>query len=133
VVRAQKLATWLDDAYLDPIIGFLFPGGGDLATAGAGLYTVLTALRLGLPRIVIAHMLLNLALDTAIGSIPLIGDLFDLFFKANKRNARLLRERHEGRPSRAADWLWVFGALLLFLGALSLPILLLAGIFAALT
>lgn len=131
IARAEKLAAWLDDAYLDPIIGFVFPGGGDLATGGIGVYAVLTAVRLGLPRVVIARMLLNLALDTAVGAIPILGDLFDAFFKAHKRNARLLRQRHEGREARPVDWLIIIGAVLLFLAALALPVLVLVALVVA--
>lgn len=124
IQRAQKLARLMDDAYLDPLIGLLLPGAGDLVTLAPSLYVVLVALRNGVSKAVIARMLLNLALDLAVGSIPVLGDLFDAGFKANKRNVELLQQRHEqGGQSRPTDWLWLIGSVALFLGALSLPLM----------
>src|SRR3954471_5133709 len=90
VVRADTLARWLDDRFLDPLIGLFLPGVGDLATSGAGLYVVWVAVKKRLPLIVIARMLLNLAVDALVGAIPVAGDLFDFAWKANKKNAALL-------------------------------------------
>ncbi len=132
VARAGRLARWLDLGFVDPILGFVLPGAGDLLSAGLGLYLVVVALRLRLPRVVIARMLVNLAVDTLLGSVPLVGDLFDLAFRANVRNLRLLEARYEGHRSSPGDWLVVLGALLLFLLALALPLLLLGWALAAL-
>lgn len=121
VARARTVARWLDDRLLDPILGFLVPGVGDLLTTGAGLYVLRVAFRQRLPAVVLARMLINLAIDTAVGAIPIVGDLFDLFFKAHRRNLRLLEERHLEQRSTAGDWLYVGGAGLLLLGAIALP------------
>lgn len=59
------------------------------------LYIVAEAYRLGVPRRVIALMLTNVGLDFALGSIPLLGDVFDVAFKANRRNVRLLLDQLE--------------------------------------
>lgn len=59
------------------------------------LYIVAEAYRLGVPRRVIARMLTNVGLDFALGSIPLLGDVFDVAFKANRRNVRLLLDQLE--------------------------------------
>lgn len=124
VVRADKLARWMDDRFLDPLIGLVLPGVGDLASAGIGLYIVAVAVRRRLPAIVIARMLLNLGVDAIIGVVPFAGDLFDLVWKANKKNVALLKARHTG-TSTARDWLVVAGAACLLVVALSIPVLVL--------
>ena len=76
---------------IDGLIG-LVPGIGDFVGMVIGLAVVLEALRLRAPWAVICRMALNLWLDGLIGSIPVAGDLWDFWFKANRRNLRLLRE-----------------------------------------
>lgn len=122
--RARTIARWMDERYLDPIIGFLAPGVGDLATAGLGFYLVVIAWRRRLPAVVLARMLLNLALDAFLGSVPLVGDLFDFAFGANTRNLALLEARYETGRYTAGDVLIVLLALLVLLSALVVPILL---------
>jgi hypothetical protein len=92
---------------VDALIG-LVPVVGDIASAGIGLFVVWRASRHGLPRIVVARMLANTAIDTVVGAIPILGDAFDLWFKANTRNVTLLR-RHLERPDTSTrdDWLAV--------------------------
>ncbi|MGH9423004.1 MAG: DUF4112 domain-containing protein [Thermoanaerobaculia bacterium] len=107
--RVRALARMLDSAIripgtgvtfgLDPILG-LVPGIGDLAGAVFSGYIVLTAARMGAPRSVLARMLLNLGTDTLVGSIPVLGDLFDVGFRANIRNSELL-DKHLGEPEAA--------------------------------
>src|SRR4051794_27701907 len=70
VRRAEWIARWLDDRYLDPLVGFLLPGVGDLLASGAGLYIVWVGVRKRLPLIVLARMLLNLGLDALFGAVP---------------------------------------------------------------
>ncbi len=105
--EVETLAWLLDDSILVPgsggrrvgldgLIGFV-PVVGDLASAGIGLYVVWRGSRLGLPRIVVARMLANSAIDLAVGAIPVLGDAFDLWFKANTRNLRLTH-RYIGAP-----------------------------------
>ncbi len=79
---------------LDPILGFL-PVAGDLASFGVSAMLVLTMARHGASGKLVTLMLLNIALDTVIGSIPVLGNLFDFFFKANERNVRLLTKHYE--------------------------------------
>lgn len=81
---------------IDGIIG-LIPGIGDLLGAGLSGYFIYAASRLDIPRHVIARMILNTAIETIVGAIPFIGDAFDFVFKANDRNARLLRRALEAR------------------------------------
>ena len=121
VAMAVRLADWLDDRYIDPIVGFVFPGAGDLAMAFVGLYPVWVAIRRRLPGIVVARMLKNLAVDLIFGAVPFIGDAFDFVFKAHRKNADLLVERHLLGPSPSRDWAVVLAAALLFVLALAAP------------
>lgn len=130
VRRAVTLARWLDERWLDPIIGLVLPEAGDLLTATVGLYIVAAGIRKGLPAVVIARMLLNLGVDLAIGAVPALGDLIDFAFKANRRNAKMLEECKPGE-STPKDWLVVTGAGLLFLLVLAIPIVGLIWIFQA--
>lgn len=103
---------------LDAVIGFV-PVVGDLVSGGIGLFVVWRAARLGLPRVVVARMLANTAIDMAIGSIPFVGDAFDLWFKANTRNLGIMR-RHLEDPGRSTRDEWL--GLLLLVGAVVLVI-----------
>jgi hypothetical protein len=132
IERARTVARWLDDRFVDPIVGLLVPGAGDLASSLAGLYVVGVAARRRLPAVVIARMFLNLAIDSAVGAIPLAGDAFDLFFKANRRNLALLERRWARGRAAFADWVVVIGAARLFVLAVALPIWLVFRLIAAL-
>lgn len=125
IALAARIARWADVGMIDPIVGLVVPGVGDFLGAGLGLYIVALAIRKRAPRIVVARMLLNLGIDTAVGAIPLAGDVFDFAFRANVRNVELLRQRHTAGRGRAVDWLIVAGAALLCAAALALPVLLL--------
>ncbi len=94
VVRAERLATVLDDGMLDPLIG-LVEGGGDAATALAGFYILQQAKKAGIPYHKLAIMAGRQALDFAGGSIPIVGDLFDFAYKSNKKNSAMLRKHFE--------------------------------------
>lgn len=126
---AERLACWMDRRYVDPILGLLVPGAGDAIGAGIGLLGVFAAFRLRAHPVVIARMLLHLAVDSLLGSIPVVGAVVDFFYKAHSRNLALLRERDVRRP-RPSDWLTVVAAGVLFIGALLLP-LVLVGLLAA--
>jgi hypothetical protein len=93
---------------LDPILGFLLPGAGDVLGALPSLLIVLVALRRGVPSVVVQRMLLNVALDAVVGVVPLFGDVFDAAYRSNQKNLALL-ERHlgENRRPRPADYLVV--------------------------
>lgn len=85
----------------DQIVG-LIPGAGDLAAGGVQAALILLAMyRYKLPRHVIVKMVMNSILDTSVGSIPVLGDLFDVAFKANMRNMKLLRE-HVAKSQKEA-------------------------------
>jgi hypothetical protein len=74
---------------LDAIAG-LIPGLGDLAGAAASAYIVLLAIRAGASRAAVIRMIGNIAVDTVIGSIPILGDLFDLGWQSNSRNVAIM-------------------------------------------
>lgn len=113
---AAKLAHLLDDAFrvpgtnlrfgVDAILGAIAPGLGDVATGGLGTYLFFVALRRGVPLAIIARMALNVLIDTVVGAVPVLGDVFDFAWKANARNLELIRE-HAGRrgPPSALDYL----------------------------
>jgi hypothetical protein len=126
VAFAVRMADWLDDRYIDPIVGFLLPGAGDLLFAAVGIYPIFVALRRRMPPIVAARMIRNLAIDLLFGAVPVIGDVFDWVFKAHRRNANLLLERHVLGPAPWRDWTAVLAAVLLLVIALSVPIALVA-------
>jgi len=73
---------------LDPIVGVL-PVAGDTAMAVVGLYIVAESARQGVSFLTIARMLLNILIDATVGSIPVVGDLFDVAFRAHRRNLDL--------------------------------------------
>ena len=99
VRRLRRLARLMDSSFgipgtryrvgLDPLLG-LIPGIGDAVGLGAALWIVTEARRLGVPGPIIARMLGNVALDAVIGTVPVLGDLFDAGYKANERNLDLI-------------------------------------------
>jgi hypothetical protein len=118
IARLETLAGLLDTALvipgtgvrfgLDGLIG-LVPGIGDLITTAMSLFIIYEARALGAPRYLIMRMVGNLALDGMVGAVPLVGDAFDLMWRSNRRNVRLLQdwlERDERRQSAAWYGAW---------------------------
>jgi hypothetical protein len=108
VARIDWLATLLDTRFVIPFTKFRFgadsligvaPGLGDVVTTALSLYIVYEAHKLGAPKHLIARMLGNVALDGVIGAVPVAGDVFDVLWRANRRNVRILRE-HLDRAGR---------------------------------
>jgi hypothetical protein len=98
--RLDMLATALDTAFILPGTNVRFgvesllrlvPGVGDAIASVMSCYLLYEASRLGVPRLVLARMAANVALEGLIGAVPLAGDAFDIFFRANRRNVALLR------------------------------------------
>jgi hypothetical protein len=123
LMRVRRVARILDDGFIDPLLGFFLPGVGDLIGSLLGLYVVGLALRRKVAPIIIARMFLNLAIDAGVGSIPVLGDVFDIVYRANNKNVDLLEKRsaNEGKAS-FADWLAVLGAAAAFVGVLAAAI-----------
>jgi hypothetical protein len=105
----------------------LIPVVGDIAGAALSGYIVLASARLGAPASTIVRMMLNIAIDTIVGSVPVLGDLFDIGWRANTRNVALL-DSHLGGPMqshRANRWVVVavlLALLLLAIGAVALSV-----------
>ena len=106
VARLEALARLMDGAVvvpgttlrlgLDALIG-LMPVAGDVISGLISSYLIWGARRLGAPRWLIARMMANTLVDTTIGAIPLVGDAFDLVFRADMKNMALLRRHMEKR------------------------------------
>ena len=129
----ERLSWLLDDLIripglkwrfgLDALVG-LIPGFGDAATSLASFYILVSAVRYGVPKITILRMATNIGIDYALGSLPVVGDVFDAFWKSNHMNVDLLRKRatvsaEEARQGKLSDWLFV-GLVILVLIALAL-------------
>jgi hypothetical protein len=107
----------------DPILG-LIPGLGDLTTPFFAALLLLHAVRLRIPRVVQVRMLINAAIDLAIGVIPFLGDFFDFGWKANVRNLALLeRYARPGTTASRGDWLFVLGVLAVLAAVAVIPLL----------
>lgn len=103
---------------LDPVIG-LVPVVGDAVAAGVGAWVIAEAARFGVPRVVLVRMVVNLLVDLGVGAIPLIGDVYDAFFRSNTRNLDLFR-RHALDPdaSTRSERAFFAGFLLVIVGIL---------------
>jgi len=131
IADVEGLARWLDYAFVLPggfrfgfagIVG-LVPGLGDVVDALVSLYIVGRAIQLGIPRVAITRMLMNVGIEALAGSVPFIGDLFDVVFKANKRNYLLLQSHlSQPRRQRAGDWIFVIVLAALVLLSIALPL-----------
>ena len=109
---------------LDPILGLL-PGGGDAIGSVMSVYIVAECLRLGLPKATLTRMLSNLFLDTLVGAVPMAGDLFDMGWKANSRNLKLLEAHlNDPAPQTAADRQFIVLILLGLIGILAIALVL---------
>ena len=88
---------------LDGLLG-LIPGLGDLAGSAVSILSVVRAVAAGVPRVAIARMAANIALETIVGAVPILGDLFDMAFKANVRNARIYHDAVSGTDGTLRHW-----------------------------
>jgi hypothetical protein len=127
---ARFLAELLDQRFtipgtsirigLDPIIG-LIPGIGDLVANVTGSLILIIAARIGVPKVALARMGLNVAINTLLGAVPFFGDILSIWFRSNVRNVELL-QRYLGRPTRRAvfgDWLLLAVLLILLLALIA--------------
>lgn len=109
---------------LDPLVG-LVPGVGDAAGALVAAYVVLAAARLDVPPSTLLRMLTNIAIDALLGTVPVLGDVFDVAWKANRRNVTLI-ERHLADPHGARrvsrSWLILVVLVLVLLAALGISV-----------
>lgn len=109
---------------IDPLLG-LIPGAGDLVGGVISLYFLILAALKGGKASVLGRMFINILLDLLIGSIPILGEVFDVYWKANLRNAEILKELEED-PERTTSesrlWVWfiVIQFLVIIIGILVL-------------
>jgi Domain of unknown function (DUF4112) len=129
----ERLSWLMDDLFRIPGIGWrigldalvgLIPGLGDTATSLASFYILASAVRYGVPKVTILRMGLNIGIDYAMGSLPVVGDLFDAWWKSNQMNVDLVRKRatvsaSEARKGKMSDWLFV-GVIMLVLAGLAI-------------
>ena len=123
----DRLAHWLDTIFeipgtrlrfgIDALLGLL-PGVGDTASALASVYILQAASKHGVPRVTLARMTLNIGIDLLFGAIPIVGDLFDVYWKANRKNVELLRRHFKATPMtersvKRSDSLFVAGMIAL--------------------
>lgn len=99
---------------LDGLLG-LIPGAGDLSTFAVSGYIIWIMAHNGASGFVLARMILNVLVDATIGAIPIIGDLFDIAFKANMRNLRLMQEHYTEGRHKGSAWKVILPVLLILL------------------
>lgn len=117
----ERLSWIMDDLVRIPVVGWrvgldalvgLIPGFGDTATSLVSFYILAAAVRYRVPKVTLLRMGLNIGIDYVVGSLPLVGDLFDAWWKSNQRNVALLSKRatvsaSEARRGKLSDWLFV--------------------------
>ena len=119
----ERLGWLMDDVFRVPVLGWRFgldallgliPGLGDTSTSLVSFYILAAAVRYRVPKITLLRMGVNIAFDYVIGSLPVVGDVADAWWKSNRMNLDLLRKRAtvsaaEASSGRASDWLFVGG------------------------
>ena len=116
--RLQTFARAMDSKFKVPLLGArigwdgligLIPGVGDLAGLALSGYVVVEGMRLRIPKPLLGRMLINILVEFLCGLVPVLGDLFDFYWKANERNVRLLQNHIERQltppPQRSANTL----------------------------
>lgn len=113
IARLRGLAKLMDAQFkipgtdirfgLDGLLG-LIPGAGDLSTFAVSGYMVMILAQNGASGFVLARMVFNILIDALFGSIPLLGDIFDVYFKANLRNIKLMEEHYVQGRHRGGAW-----------------------------
>lgn len=128
----RRIADLLDNAFvvpgtsyrvgLDPLIG-LFPIIGDLVSPLFTIGMLIQARQLGVPKVIQARMLINVAVDAIVGAVPVVGDLFDFAWKANVKNLELLElHAREDRGGSPGDYAFVTLMVVLVLVAAAVPV-----------
>jgi len=124
LAQLEFIAHWMDRRFLDPLLGIFLPAGGNTVSSLVGLYGVILAAQLNVHPATLARMLIHLALDSILGSIPLLGWVGDFLYRAHLKNYNLVLERGEGGEATVGDWTYVGFAAGAFLFALATPIIL---------
>ena len=142
VSALQQLARLLDAAVripgtnirfgLDAVLG-LIPGAGDIAGGLLSSLIIVKAANLGAPRSVLARMVMNVAIDSIVGAVPILGDIFDVGWKSNTRNAALLEQYAAApaatrRTSRLAVVAAVAAVLLIVVAMIAFVVMIVGGL-----
>lgn len=126
----ERLGWLMDDLFRIPVLGWRFgldaiigliPALGDTSTSLVSFYILASAVRYRVPKITLLRMGLNIAIDYAVGSLPVVGDFFDAWWKSNQMNVDLLKQRAQvseiaAEKGRASDWLFVSAIILVLIG-----------------
>jgi hypothetical protein len=109
---------------LDPLLG-LIPGIGDTSSALVSALALIQAVRVGIPKILLARMSLNILINEVVGIIPVIGDAFSFWFKSNARNYQIIKD-HTISPgvAKRSDWIFVIAVLVVLVAIVSLGLVL---------
>lgn len=136
----DRLGWIMDDLIRIPVLGWRFgldavlgliPAFGDTSTSLVSFYILASAVRYRVPKITLLRMGLNIAIDYAVGSVPVAGDLFDAWWKSNQMNLALLKQRAQVSPAQAregktSDWVFVgviiLGLIVLALGSAAVSV-----------
>lgn len=134
----EVFSQLMDNQFVIPVLGWRFglnaiidlvPGFGDIATSIIALYVMVSAVRYRIPKITLLRMALNIGIYFVVGLVPILGDIFAIWWKPNIRNMNLLRARatvsaDQARTGKTSDWVFVaiiIGVLLtLLLGSIVL-------------
>ena len=130
--QLDYIAALLDDMWripgtkirfgLDAVIGWV-PGIGDALAGVASCFIVFASWRRGVPTVTLTRMVANILLESTIGAIPVVGDIFHIAWKANRRNYRLLlREKEQPGLNTKRDWMFLSVLLLMVIVAVGIPI-----------
>src|ERR1044072_3172690 len=117
----ERLSWLMDDLFRVPVLGWRFgldaligliPGLGDTPPSLVSFHILVPAARYRGPKIPLLRMGMNIAIDYVVGSLPVVGDLADAWWKSNHMNVELLRKRatvagEEAREARMSDWIFV--------------------------
>lgn len=136
----ENFVRWMDELIripglktkigLDPILGFFFPALGDTAAGLSALGILMVSLRKGVPAVILMRMLLNIGMDTIFGSVPFLGDLYDMFFRSNRKNMDLMKQFQttDGikQAPRKRDYAILLAAMGLVVAMIALPIVMYA-------
>jgi hypothetical protein len=107
---------------LDALVGWI-PGIGDVMAAAASCVIVFASWRRGVAPVTLARMVANILLETAVGGVPVVGDVFHVFWKANRRNYRILiREKQQPRAKTWRDWIFLGAILVGAVAVVAIPI-----------
>lgn len=129
--RLERLAWYLDSSFkipgfnvrfgLDGLLG-LIPGVGDTIGALLSGMVISEAARLGVPKVLLLKMAVNVAVDALVGTVPVVGDLFDFVWKANQRNVQLLNRYFERPRETVVAGRWFARGLIVVLVGLVLSV-----------